>query len=241
METERPAHTSRYPRSLEVLLELVKSDKTDFDVTLRRSIATAVRTIAGLLLMLTGCVSTKTGTGDLTGWIVRIDEEKGSHPLAQVLVFVKSGLEGRTFPFPTAPVLLDQVDCTFVPRVFGIRVGQTLRVTSQDSSLHNVNCQPFNNPAFNESLFGGESWDTKFITWEVVILFQCNIHPQMRAHAGVFDHPFFAVTGDEGTFRFDTLPSGTYGLAAWHEEWGMKEAEVRVGGGKSATIEIRFP
>ena len=194
-----------------------------------------------LLLFLVGCASTDGGVGGITGRVVRIDEEKGARPLERVFVYVKTGLEGRTFSVPSDPVVLDQVDFTFSPRVFGIRVGQTLRVTSQDSSLHNVYCQPFNNPAFNESLFGGESKETKFIAPEVMVLFQCNIHPQMRAHAGVLDHPFFAVTEADGTFALKGLPSGTYGFAAWHEEWGLRETGARVRAGESSKIEFRFP
>ncbi|MGH7323770.1 MAG: carboxypeptidase-like regulatory domain-containing protein, partial [Candidatus Rokuibacteriota bacterium] len=36
-----------------------------------------------------------------------------------------------------------------------------------------------------------------------------------------FDHPYFAVTDDEGDFRIDDLPAGTWRVSAWHEGWAV--------------------
>jgi plastocyanin len=164
-----------------------------------------------------------------------------SGPLSNVFVYVKQGLEGRTFPVPAEPVTLDQVTFQFVPHVFGIRAGQTLRITSKDSSQHNVFCQPFNNKGFNESMFGGESVEKTFTAPEVMVLFQCNIHHIMKAYAGVLDHPFFAVTGAEGTFEFKGLPPGRYTLAAWQEWLGNRELELELKPGLGAQVEITYP
>ena len=53
---------------------------------------------------------------------------------------------------------------------------------------------------------------------------KCNVHPWMRSYIGVVGHPFFAVTGDDGTFTIKGLPPGTYTLEAWHEKFGTKES-----------------
>ncbi|HYF00231.1 MAG TPA: hypothetical protein VEJ18_15020, partial [Planctomycetota bacterium] len=130
-----------------------------------------------LLLALAGCSARESAVdpalapGEVTGRVTR-----DGRPLKDVFVHVRQGLEGRRFPPPTEPVVLDQVDFAFVPRVFGIRVGQTLRITSKDASLHNVSCQPFHNPPFNESLFEGEVREKRFVAPEVMIPFSCAFH-----------------------------------------------------------------
>lgn len=161
-------------------------------------------------------------------------------PLPQVFVYIKDGLEGRTFPVPRDPVILDQVTFQFVPRVFGIRAGQTLRITSQDASQHNVFCQPFNNPGFNGSMSAGEVVEKTFAKPEVMVLLQCNLHPIMKAYAGVLDHPFFAVTGDDGTFVIKGLPPGRYKLGAWQEMMGSRDVDLDLGSAQGKWIEIVY-
>ena len=53
-----------------------------------------------------------------------------------------------------------------------------------------------------------------------MIVVKDNIHPWMRAYIGVLDHPFFAVTGDDGMFALGVLPAGDYTVTAWHEVYG---------------------
>jgi hypothetical protein len=36
-----------------------------------------------------------------------------------------------------------------------------------------------------------------------------NEHPWTRAYLAVFDHPYFAVTGNGGTFTIDGVPAGS--------------------------------
>ena len=65
---------------------------------------------------------------------------------------------------------------------------------------------------------------------------------------GVLDHPFFAVTDDDGTFTIPNLPPGKYTLEAWHEELGPRPGHHgrrrRAGDGQlrlQAGQVIRFP
>jgi hypothetical protein len=44
----------------------------------------------------------------------------------------------------------------------------------------------------------------------------------------VLPHPYFAVTGEDGTFTIKNLPPGTYKLTAWHEKFGTQTADVTV-------------
>ena len=180
--------------------------------------------------------------GTISGRIGLQLKEPGqsSEPLPNVFVYIKAGLEGRKYPVPVEPVGLDQVTFQFVPHVFGIRAGQRLKITSQDSSQHNVFCQPFNNSGFNESLFAGEVVEKTFTTPEVMVLLQCNIHKIMKAYAGVLDHPFFAVTGTDGTFEIKGLPPGRYTLSAWQETMGSQNVDVELKEGEGKTTVFTY-
>jgi uncharacterized protein (DUF2141 family) len=69
---------------------------------------------------------------------------------------------------------------------------------------------------------------------------KCNVHPWMRAYIGVVHHPFFAVTGDDGTFTIKNLPAGTYTLQAWHETYGTMDQQITVGANDSKTIDFTY-
>ena len=61
--------------------------------------------------------------------------------LQNVFVYVKDGLPGRLYPVPAEPVVLDQQQCRYVPRVLGIQVGQQLTIRNSDPLLHNVRAE----------------------------------------------------------------------------------------------------
>ena len=61
----------------------------------------------------------------------------------------------------------------------------------------------------------------------------------MSAWIAVFDHPYFSVTGDDGTFDIKNLPDGDYTLQAWHEKYGTQEQKFSVKGGK-AQVNVSF-
>jgi hypothetical protein len=45
----------------------------------------------------------------------------------------------------------------------------------------------------------------------------CDIHSHMNAFILVFSHPFFSLTDNDGRFRIDNVPPGTYNVIAWNE------------------------
>jgi len=73
---------------------------------------------------------------------------------------------------------------------------------------------------------------------EVMVPFKCDVHKWMNSYAGVLEHPFFAVTGADGTFTIDGVPPGTYTVEVWHERLGTKEMSVTVA--EKATAEANF-
>ena len=41
-----------------------------------------------------------------------------------------------------------------------------------------------------------------------MVPFKCDVHGWMNAYVGVLDHPFFAVTDEDGKFELKGLPPG---------------------------------
>ena len=149
--------------------------------------------------------------------------------LKNVFVYVKKGLEGKTFETPKTSVVFDQRGCQYSPKVFGIQTGQTLEIINSDDTLHNVHSLPKNSPQFNLGMpIKGMKLKKTFTKPEVMVKIKCEVHPWMAAYAGVLDHPFFAVTDEDGSFEIKDLPPGEYVIEAWHEKYGAQEQSVTV-------------
>ncbi len=158
--------------------------------------------------------------------------------LANSFVYIKSGLQGD-FPPPSDPVVLDQQGCTYHPHVMGIQVGQPLEILNSDETLHNIHAMPKNNKEFNIGQpVKNLKTQRKFDAPEVMVPFKCDVHKWMNSYAGVLEHPFFAVSGLDGTFTIDGVPPGTYTVEVWHERAGTKEMSVTVA--EKATAEANF-
>lgn len=163
----------------------------------------------------------------------------GDNTLANVFVYVKSGLDGRSFPIPAEPVVLDQRDCWYVPRVIGVRVGQPFDVVNSDPLLHNVRTNSAINAPFNQGQpVKGVRFSYTFSTEEVMVPVKCDVHAWMDAWVGIVNHPYFAVTGADGRFTLPNLPAGTYSVEAWHEAAGTTTGTVTVTARGTATLDL---
>jgi len=163
--------------------------------------------------------------------------------LASVFVYVKKGLEGKRFAPPPAGqvVTIDQKNCRFEPHVLGVRVGQTLRVTNSDPVTHNIHPQPQMNYEWNQSQEqGAEPLERKFVRPEMFIRVKCNVHSWMRAYVSAMEHPYFAVTGADGSFAIPNLPPGDYVLEAWQEKLGTREIAVTLAPSEQKPVEFTF-
>jgi hypothetical protein len=162
--------------------------------------------------------------------------------LAGVFVYVKSGLPPNSVFEPhTTEVVVEEKGCQYQPRVFGIMVGQKLRILNSDSTVHKPEARGLRNKPFTFTQpYAGMALIKKFMAPEVMIQFACHVHPWMRGYVGVQSHPFFATTGPDGTFRITGLVPGTYTLEAWHELYGTQTVTVTVQGGDTKTADFAF-
>jgi hypothetical protein len=153
--------------------------------------------------------------------------------LADAFVHIKTGLAGR-FPPPENPVLVEQTRCEFHPYIFGSQAGQkilirntdpilhSLRITSTQPGIENISkALPQNSPAVELTIPAPE----------LFLRIRCEVHPWMFAYACVTDHPFFAITGRDGTFAITNVPPGSYTVEVIHRRAGSwtEPVEIRAG------------
>jgi len=144
-------------------------------------------------------------------------------------------------PVPRQPVVLDERGCVYVPRVLGMRVGQTLQIRNDDPLVHNVHSSSDHKNDINVAqATSGIVSEFRPKSEEVMITFGCDVHRWMKAYVGVVSHPYFAVSGDGGTFEIDNVPAGTQTVQVWHEAYGMLSKTVRVQGGAIANIDFSY-
>lgn len=159
--------------------------------------------------------------------------------LQNVFVYVKD-VKGD-FPPPGDPVVINQNGCHYEPHVIGLQVGQPLQILNSDKTLHNVHGMPKVNAGFNFAMpkFVKKK-EHEFESPETMVAVKCDVHPWMNAYIGVLPHPFFAVTGPDGTFEIDGLPPGEYTIEAWHETLGTQEGKAKVAADGTATVDFTF-
>jgi len=166
-------------------------------------------------------------------------DEKGM--LQNVFVYVKEGLPAKTYPAPKTPVTINQQGCMYAPHVLGIQVNQPLQIVNSDPTLHNIHALPKLNDGFNIAQPRKGMKTEKFFTQpEIMVRVKCDVHSWMSCYIGVLDHPFFAVTGSDGTCELRGLPPGEYLIAAWHEKYGTQEQTLVVKAGEEKKIVFTY-
>ena len=159
--------------------------------------------------------------------------------LANVFVRLQGTLPPT--PVPNEPVTIDQRGCVYVPRVMGIRVGQTLQVRNDDELLHNVHSLSVKNNTFNVSEpKAGMVQQFKMKDEEVMLRIKCDVHSWMTTYVGVVSNPYFAVTSKAGTFEIANVPPGAYTIQAWHERYGPVMKTVTVRPGAATTVDFSY-
>jgi hypothetical protein len=151
---------------------------------------------------------------------------------------------------PNKEVVIDQPCCLFEPRVSAMRAGQVLIIKNSAGFPHNVHLtvgSNSNNSSLNEMLQAKAEKrfdkDKKLKADPFPIGLSCDIHGHMGGKIGVFDHPYFAVTGPDGTFEIKNLPAGKIRLymshdSGWQHTPRESDKEKKIGGRYGQPITI---
>jgi len=165
--------------------------------------------------------------------------------LRDAFIYIRGSVKGEFEP-PTEPVVMDQKGCIFIPHVVGAMVGQPVEFLNSDPVLHNVRTVSTQKKPLKETPFNisqpkqGMKYTHTFTKMDIGIPLRCDVHHWMAAFVHVVPHPFFAVTGEKGTFKIQGLPPRTYTLEAWHGKLGAQKVKVTVEAGKTQNVDFVF-
>jgi uncharacterized membrane protein/plastocyanin len=179
-----------------------------------------------------GCEVWGTGT-------VSIPSVVAGAGLAEAFVAVSSGVEGYAYPRARGEVVVDQQACMYAPRVVGAQTGQPVVFVNSDPLFHNVRAVATVNETFSVNMPAQNQRETKvFRRAETMVQTRCDVHPWMVAHVGVKDHPWFAVTKDDGAFVLEGVPAGDVEVEVWHEAGGRQTRTVAVPAAGEVTVDF---
>jgi plastocyanin len=160
---------------------------------------------------------------------------QGMRSAASIAVYVDE-ISGKTFPAPSAHVVIDQKKMTFIPHVVVVLKGTAVDFLNSDSVGHNV---------YWPSVGGNKKLASNLGTWpqgvKKTFIFNdlgaapllCNVHPEMSGYVVVVPTPYFAVTGKEGEFEIKDVPAGNYTVKTWSEEGKPATQAVTVTSGNT--------
>ncbi len=160
--------------------------------------------------------------------------------LANAVVSLTDITRGAPLEASAVPPTLDQRGCRFSPHVVLAAVDEVVEILNNDPVMHNVHTVAFDNRAFNRSQPPAvKKIDASFQVPEKVRA-KCDIHGWMSAWVVVVDHPYYAVTGSDGSFVVENVPPGTYTLEVWHEALGATTRTVMVTGGETSDASVEL-
>jgi plastocyanin len=157
--------------------------------------------------------------------------------LRHVVIYLKDAPKTAVAPMRAE---IRQLGENFVPRVVAVTVGSEVDFPNEDPIYHNVfslsRVKTFDLGRYPKGKSRGERFDKPGL----VKVF-CQIHSHMSATVMVFDHPWFAIPDEGGTFDLTAVPPGMHQITAWHERLGDTTLQVRVEPGRAATVDFVLP
>jgi hypothetical protein len=107
-------------------------------------------------------------------------------------------------------------------------------------TVHNVHSLSKAGNDFNRTqLINGKPFDFTLKAGELLRI-TCDSHTWMTAYVGIFDNPYFSVSGTDGSFTISNVPAGKQTVKAWHEVMGTQTQMVDVQAGKTTTVDFTF-
>lgn len=128
------------------------------------------------------------------------------------LAELRSAVEAKKVDLKTLKApgsIIDQVHCLYVPHAVAAREGETILALNYEPISHNIlvssvagsNGSNINMPPGTVNIY---EWKAESQPLNI----KCSIHGWMEMFGMVFDHPYFAVTGKDGSFELKNVPAG---------------------------------
>jgi hypothetical protein len=147
-----------------------------------------------------------------------------SGAVANTVVYLKNISSGKAIDLPEQRRHLDQRHCRYIPHILLVPQKGSLGMVSSDATLHTIHMDGA--ATFNLPFPFPNQETSRIMSTPGLVHLRCNGgHVWMNAEMMVVSHPYFAVTGESGTYEFTDVPPGTYQIVAWHEGWGLAAKE----------------
>lgn len=162
-----------------------------------------------------------------------------------VIVYLKGDAVRKWRDTPRKDIVLDNHNCRFEPHVGLLTVGSTIEVKNSDNVYHTTHLYGPGGYQFNPGLrTKGESEKTE-LTRPGTYVVKCDRHGWMSAFLRVDDHPFHAVTDENGRFEITGIPPGTHQVEVYHEKFGERPIkpgvlEVQIESDQTATLDLKL-
>jgi hypothetical protein len=127
----------------------------------------------------------------------------------------------------------------FSPKVALCRSGEAVTFRSSDQPIHNIHVLAIANREINQSVQQGGS-----ITYTPqnpeFIRVKCDIHPWMICYLIVREHPYYALTNENGLAELKDILPGKYKVGIWHGTLKKGELEVEIVIGQKTEISVEL-
>lgn len=135
-----------------------------------------------------------------------------------------------TLPVSPQPVVIQQVDREFVPRVVVVPVGARVSLPNNDAVPHSV--YSFS-PAkqFEFDVYVGSAPQVLTLDKAGIITLGCNIHDWMVGYIVVTDAPLAMQTDAQGSALLANVADGDYELRVWHPQQRATDYVVQISPG----------
>lgn len=157
--------------------------------------------------------------------------------LKNVIIFFADLPASKAAPVQAA---IAQKDEQFAPHVVAVTTGSSVAFPNQDPFFHNV-FSLSRGASFNLGRYPSGSSRSKVFAKPGIVKVFCEIHSQMSAVIRVFDHEWFTVPSEDGTFAIGDVPPGDHVLVAWHERIGERRDRVTIRAGASTQLNFTLP
>ena len=143
-------------------------------------------------------------------------------------------------------VELTNSGCAFSPPVLVAAAGSMLLVRNEDAVTHNTHLTLRDGrrgrTMGNWSLPRKDMMlrNARALRYAGLLEVKCDIHSWMHSYIWVFDHPFYALSGDDGMFVIDGLPPGSHSVDVWHPVLGVQTLDVTVQANETTEVEVIF-
>lgn len=165
--------------------------------------------------------------------------------LKDVVVVVEDVRQGKPFRFMGPDITMR--NCEFSPFMSVVRDRDVMTFQNKDRVIHDIQTYAIEDNKRGDKIFDRAALPDTTFTQEIkvpkgqrIVWTQCGKHSFMQTWSYTVDNPYYAITGDDGSFSIQDLPPGRYRVTAWHPFMKLREQTIDVAPNSSAVVNFEF-